>query len=73
MANRKAGPARRKLSQAVVRTVISAYFSEQEKQEIAAAAENQGISMSSFVAAAALKDARRVNAAHTSDRRSSKE
>ena len=49
---------RRKLSNAIVRTAITAYFTDNEKQEIASAAERQGTSMSAFVAAAALKQAR---------------
>jgi uncharacterized protein (DUF1778 family) len=54
-------PRRRKLGDVIVRTAITSYFTEQEKKEIATAAARQGISMSAFVAAAALKDARRVN------------
>jgi hypothetical protein len=56
---------RRKLSNVVARTAITSYFTEQEKQEIVFAAENEGISMSAFVAAAALKGARRLNASHS--------
>lgn len=51
---------RRKLSP-VVRKAISSYYTEQERQEIAQAAKRQRISMSSFVALAALKEARRAN------------
>jgi len=54
---RKPPRSRRKLSDAITRTAITAYFTEQEKEEIASAAEAQGISLSAFVAAAALKDA----------------
>ena len=54
----KPSRSRRKLTNPIVRTAITAYFTEQEKQDIALAAERQGISMSAFVAAAALKDAR---------------
>jgi uncharacterized protein (DUF1778 family) len=48
---------RRKLA-AVVRKAITSYYTEPEQQEIAHAAKRQGISMSSFVASAALKEAR---------------
>jgi len=51
---------KRKLS-TVVRKAITSYYSEQEQQEVAQAAKRQRISMSSFVASAALKDARRAN------------
>jgi len=50
---------RRKLV-SVVRRAITSYYTEQEQQEIAQAAQRQGISMSSFVASAALKEARRT-------------
>jgi uncharacterized protein (DUF1778 family) len=49
---------RRKLA-AIVRKAITSYYTEQEQHEIAQAAKRQGISMSSFVASAALKEARR--------------
>jgi len=44
-----------------VRKAITSYYTEQEQQEIAQAARQHGISMSSFVATAALKEARRIN------------
>jgi uncharacterized protein (DUF1778 family) len=50
---------RRKLS-AVVRKAITSYYTEQEQIEIERAAKQQKISMSSFVASAALKEARRL-------------
>jgi uncharacterized protein (DUF1778 family) len=50
---------RRRLS-AVVRKAITSYYTEQEHREIESAAKEQGVSMSSFVASAALKEARRV-------------
>jgi uncharacterized protein (DUF1778 family) len=50
---------RRRLSTAVRKAIIS-YYTEQEKQEIAQAAKRQGISVSSFVASASLKQARRT-------------
>jgi uncharacterized protein (DUF1778 family) len=50
---------RRKLS-AVVRKAITSYYTDQEQMEIERAAKQQKISMSSFVASAALKEARRV-------------
>jgi hypothetical protein len=50
---------RRKLTSFVRKAIIS-YYNEQEKEEIALAAKNKGISMSSFVASATLAEARRV-------------
>jgi hypothetical protein len=52
---------RRKLS-AVVRKAITSYYTEHEQKAISEAAKRDGISMSSFVAAAALARARRLNA-----------
>ncbi len=51
----------------VQRAAITSYFTEQEKREIMIASGKQGISMSAFVAAAALKDARRLNASHPAE------
>jgi uncharacterized protein (DUF1778 family) len=48
---------RRKLS-AVVRKAITSYYNEQEYEQIVKAARQQGVSMSSFVAAAATNRAR---------------
>lgn len=50
---------RRKLS-AIVRKAITSYYTDQEHFEIEKAAQQQKISKSSFVASAALKEARRV-------------
>jgi uncharacterized protein (DUF1778 family) len=50
---------RRKLS-AVVRRAITSYYTDQEQLEIQKAARQQNISKSSFVASAALKEARRI-------------
>jgi len=50
---------RRKLSD-VVRKAITSYYTDQEQTEIEKAAEKQKISKSSFVASAALKEARRL-------------
>jgi uncharacterized protein (DUF1778 family) len=50
---------RRKLS-AVVRKAITSYYTDQEQLEIERAARQQEISKSSFVASAALKEARRI-------------
>jgi uncharacterized protein (DUF1778 family) len=55
---------RRKFA-AVVRKAITSYYTEQEKREIAQAAKRQRISMSSFVASSALKEARRANRNHS--------
>ena len=51
---------RRKLS-AVVRKAITSYYTDQEQMEIEKAARQQKISKSSFVASAALKEARRIS------------
>jgi len=51
---------RRKFS-AVVRKGIISYYTEQEKLEIAQAAKREGVSMSSFIASAALKEAWRAS------------
>jgi uncharacterized protein (DUF1778 family) len=50
---------RRKLS-TVVRKAITSYYTDQEQAEIEKAAKQQKISKSSFVASAALKEARRI-------------
>jgi hypothetical protein len=50
---------RRKLATAV-RKAITSYYTEEEQREVRHAAKLQGISMSSFVASATLKEARRV-------------
>jgi uncharacterized protein (DUF1778 family) len=50
---------RRRLS-AVVRKAITSYYTVQEQLEIEQAAKQQQISKSSFVASAALKEARRI-------------
>jgi len=52
---------RRKLTSAVIRKAITAYYSEQERREIAEAAKLQGISLSGFIASASLAEARRLN------------
>jgi len=51
---------RRKFS-TVVRKGIISYYTEQEKQELTQAAQREGVSMSSFIASAALKEARRAS------------
>ena len=51
---------RRKLS-AVVRKAITSYYTDVEQKEIELAAKRQNISKSSFVASAALKEARRLD------------
>jgi uncharacterized protein (DUF1778 family) len=55
-----AGFTRRKLS-TVVRKAITSYYAEPEQVEITRAAKQQNVSLSSFVASAALKEARRLN------------
>jgi hypothetical protein len=54
-----AGFKRRKLS-TVVRKAITSYYTEKEQMEIEKAAKHDKISKSSFVASAALKEARRI-------------
>ena len=44
----------------MVRKAITSYYTHQEQMEIEKAAKQQKISMSSFVASAALKEARRL-------------
>jgi len=51
---------RRKLARAVRKRVTS-YYNENEKNEIAAAAAKEGVSLSSFIASVAIKEARKVN------------
>jgi len=53
---------RRKLSP-VVRKAITSYYTQTEQQEVAEAASHQAVSLSSFVANAALAEARRLNRA----------
>ncbi|MGA7294645.1 MAG: DUF1778 domain-containing protein [Terriglobales bacterium] len=43
-----------------MRKAITSYYTDKEQTEIAKAAKLQKISLSSFVASAALKEARRV-------------
>ena len=45
---------------AVVRKAITSYYTDQEQAEIEKAAKQQKISKSSFVASAALREARRI-------------
>ena len=58
--NRPAAFTRRKLV-AVVRKAIISYYTEQEKEEVQQAAKRERISLSSFVASSAIKEARRLN------------
>ena len=60
MKKQPAGFKRRKLS-SVVRKAITSYYTEQEQMEIEKAAKQLKISKSSFVASAALKEARRIS------------
>jgi len=55
---------RRRLSE-VRRTSIVSYYTEQEKNEIADAAGIAGVTMSAFVASAALAEARKTKKART--------
>jgi uncharacterized protein (DUF1778 family) len=51
---------RRRLTSSV-RKRITSYYTQNEQEEIATAAALQGVSLSSFVASAALKEARKTN------------
>jgi hypothetical protein len=57
---------RRKLA-SVTRKAISSYYSDEEQGEVIRAAQKQKISLSAFVAAAALKEARRLQREHSSE------
>src|SRR5438105_243632 len=58
---KRPAPFRRRKLATVVRKAITSYYTEEEQQEIAQAAKRQRISKSSFVASAALKEARRAD------------
>jgi hypothetical protein len=58
--NRPVTFTRRKLA-AVVRKAIISYYTEQEKEEVRQAAKRERVSISSFVASSAIKEARRLN------------
>jgi len=51
---------RRRLTSSV-RKRITSYYTENGQEEIATAAALQGVSLSSFIASAALKEARKIN------------
>jgi uncharacterized protein (DUF1778 family) len=51
---------RRKLTHSV-RKRITSYYTESEQEELINAAATQGVSLSSFIASAALNEARRIN------------
>jgi uncharacterized protein (DUF1778 family) len=51
---------RRRLTSSV-RKRITSYYTESEQQELTAAAAKQGVSLSSFIASAALNEARKIN------------
>jgi uncharacterized protein (DUF1778 family) len=52
---------RRRRLTSLVRKRITSYYTESEQVEIATAAASQGVSLSSFIATAALQGARRIN------------
>jgi uncharacterized protein (DUF1778 family) len=58
---RKKEISRRRRLTSSVRKRITSYYIESEQEEIATAASLQGVSLSSFVASAALKEARKIN------------
>jgi uncharacterized protein (DUF1778 family) len=51
---------RRKLATSI-RKRITSYYIASEQEEIATAAASQGVSLSSFIASAALREARKIN------------
>jgi uncharacterized protein (DUF1778 family) len=55
------GVSRRRRLTSDTRKRITSYFGEAEQKEIASAAASSGVSQSSFIATAALKEARKVN------------
>ncbi|HEX6804401.1 MAG TPA: hypothetical protein VF133_12035 [Terriglobales bacterium] len=65
MKNRKTPSFTRRKLATVTRKAISSYYSDEEHEEIVRAARRQRISISAFVASAALKDARRSNREHS--------
>jgi len=58
---RKKEISRRRRLTSSVRKRITSYYVESEQEEIATAAASQSVSLSSFVASAALKEARKIN------------
>ncbi|MGA8620540.1 MAG: DUF1778 domain-containing protein [Candidatus Sulfotelmatobacter sp.] len=44
-----------------MRKRITSYYIASEQEEIATAAASQGVSLSSFIASAALREARKIN------------
>jgi uncharacterized protein (DUF1778 family) len=52
---------RRRRLTSLVRKRITSYYTESEQAELIKAAATQGVSLSSFVASAALKEARKSN------------
>jgi uncharacterized protein (DUF1778 family) len=53
--------ARRRRLSISFRKRATSYYTEAEQREIAVAAASQGVSLSSFIASAALKEARKIN------------
>jgi len=51
---------RRRLTTSVRKRATS-YYTESEHRDIATAAATEGVSLSSFIASAALKEARKIN------------
>ncbi|PYT37707.1 MAG: hypothetical protein DMG45_25765 [Acidobacteria bacterium] len=58
---RKGKVPRRRRLRTSVRKRVTSYYTDEEQREIAAAAATEGVSLSSFIASIALKEARRVN------------
>ncbi len=58
---RKKSISRRRQLTVSVRKRITSYYTESEQEEIAAAAASRGVSLSSFIASAALTEARKTN------------
>jgi len=58
---RKKNVLRRRRLTSSVRKRITSYYTESEQEELTSAAATQGVSLSSFIASAALKEARKIN------------
>ena len=58
---RKKDVLRRRRLTTSVRKRITSYYTEKEQEEIATAAASQGVSQSSFIASAGLKEARKIH------------
>jgi uncharacterized protein (DUF1778 family) len=58
---RKENVLRRRRLASSIRKRVTSYYTKGEQEELTSAAAIQGVSLSSFVASAALKEARKIN------------